>query len=96
MVIFYQGGYFNGDAPVTLIRETILELCSQMKNDAIALVDAMAPPDYVLNSTLGDSTGYAYKNLYNSMIQSESAFRRITYLNEFMDKTKYACRKSKL
>ncbi len=51
--IFYQGGYFNGPNPLSLIHQTILQLCSEIKNDAIALVDAIAPPDYVLNSPLG-------------------------------------------
>ena len=71
--IFYQGGYFTGpksDRPVSLIRETILRLCSEMKSEAVSLVDAMAPPDFVLNSALGDSTGEVYKKVYSMMIQS--------------------------
>jgi len=96
IVTFYQGGYFVGDQPIKLIRETILELCGSMKSDAIALIDAIAPPDYVLNSALGDSTGLVYKNLYSSMIQSDSAFRRIEYLDEYMKKTKFGCLKSQL
>lgn len=68
--IFYQGGYFSSDRPVFLIRETIIKLCSEMKNEAIGLCDAMSPPDFVLNSALGDSTGEAYKKLYSLMIQS--------------------------
>lgn len=70
---FYQGGYFSGpksDRPVFLIREAILRLCEEMKSESVALVDAMAPPDFVLNSALGDSTGDAYKKLYSMMIQS--------------------------
>lgn len=73
---FYQGGYFSGpksDRPVFLIREAILRLCSEMKSEAVALVDAMAPPDFVLNSALGDSSGEAYKKLYSMMIQSPFA-----------------------
>ena len=96
MVVFYEGGFFHGDQPIALIRESILELCSKMKIDSIALIDAIAPPDYVLNSALGDSTGLVYKNLYSSMIQCDSAFRRITYLDEFMRKTKFASLKSNL
>lgn len=70
MAIFYQGGYFNGERPVTLIRDSIIRLCGEMKNEAVALIDAIAPPDFVLNSALGDSTGEAYKKLYSMMIQS--------------------------
>ena len=81
---------------MNLIRETTLELCGEMKNDAIALVDAMAPPDYVLNSALGDSTGNAYKKLYNSMIQSEGSMQRIHYLDDYLRESKFANLKSKL
>jgi acyl-CoA oxidase len=96
MVIFYQGGYFTSEKSATLIRETILELCKEMKNDAIALIDAIAPPDYVLNSVLGDSNGNVYKNLYNSMVQSSGAFDRIGCLNEYLDKTNFGSLRSKL
>ena len=96
LLIFYQGGYFSSDKPVTLIRETILELCSQMKNDAIGLVDAMAPPDYVLNSALGDSAGNAYKNLYNSMIQSSESLEPIPFLEDFLATSKFGSLRSNL
>ncbi len=96
MVIFFQGGYFNSEKSATLIKETILALCKEMKNDAIALIDAIAPPDYVLNSILGDSTGNVYKNLYNSMIQSSGAFERIGCIDDYLDKTKFGSLRSKL
>ncbi|RNA13430.1 peroxisomal acyl-coenzyme A oxidase 3, partial [Brachionus plicatilis] len=75
--IFYQGSYFSSEKPVFMIREAILELCTQMKNEAVAMVDAIAPPDYVLNSVLGNSDGLVYENLYNAMIQSNGAFEPI-------------------
>ena len=97
LVIFYQGGYFTGNGePVTLIRDTILELCLELKDEAIGLIDAIAPPDYVLNSVLGCSTGNVYKNLYNSMVQSNGAFDKIGCLTEFLNKTDFASLKSKL
>ena len=34
------------------------------------IVDAIASPDYVLNSNLGESNGLVYQNLYNSMVKS--------------------------
>ncbi len=97
MVLFYQSGFFTNEKPANLIRETILELCKDMKDDAIALVDAMAPPDYVLDSILGHSTGEVYKNLYNSMIQSDGSFQRVTYLDDYMKPIKFGgLSKSKL
>jgi acyl-CoA oxidase len=95
--IFYQGGYFvesTAFKPLSLIRETLLDLCKEMKDDAVAMVDALAPPDFVLNSPLGDSNGNVYLNLYNSMAQTTGAFERMDFLNDFMQKTTFASKSS--
>lgn len=55
--ILYQGGYASGEKPAMLVQEAILSLCKELKNDAIALVDVIAPPDFILNSVLGASDG---------------------------------------
>jgi acyl-CoA oxidase len=96
MVIFYQGNYFKGETPANLIKETILDLCKEMKDESIGLIDAIAAPDYVLNSVLGDSNGNVYKNLYNAMIQSSGAFERIGCIDEYLEKTKFGSLRSKL
>lgn len=61
--ILYKGGYISGDEPATLIQETILKLCHDVKDDAVSLVDAIALPDFLLNSVLGHSDGLV-KNIY--------------------------------
>ncbi len=96
LIFFYQGGFFTNDKPVVLIREAILQLCSEMKNEAVALIDAIAPPDYVLNSILGNSTGDVYKTLYNSMGQSPGAFDRLTWYEDFMEKKPFGHLRSKI
>lgn len=53
----YEGGYMQGPQGSRLVHEAILSLCSDIKNDAVALVDAVAPPDFALNSVLGASDG---------------------------------------
>lgn len=55
--VLYQGGYMEGTKPPTIIQETILILLKDLKNDAIALVDGIAPEDYLMNSVLGMSDG---------------------------------------
>lgn len=55
--IFYRGGYMEGNKPPTLIQEGILKLISDLKNDAVALVDVIAPADFLMNSILGKSDG---------------------------------------
>lgn len=57
MNILYQGGFITGEAPALLIQDSITELCASLKDEAVSLVDAIAPPDSILNSVLGASDG---------------------------------------
>lgn len=47
----------SGSEAPAWIQEAILALCGQLKDDAVALVDAIAPPDFILNSPIGMSDG---------------------------------------
>ena len=78
------------------MRESLLDLCHEMKNDAVALVDASAPPDFILNSPIGASDGDVYKNVYSKMNQSPESNEPIKFLDEFLLKTKQASLKSNL
>ncbi|MGH0164963.1 UNVERIFIED_CONTAM: hypothetical protein FKN15_048087 [Acipenser sinensis] len=57
MDVLYQGGYLSGKQPAEMIQNSILLLCSQLKDDAVALVDVIAPPDFILNSPIGKADG---------------------------------------
>lgn len=57
LATLYKGGYVSGNKSAVLIEETVLKLCNDVKNDAVSLVDALAQPDCVLNSVLGNSDG---------------------------------------
>jgi acyl-CoA oxidase len=78
----YQGGYIVGKDPPQFIREAILQLCQEIKPDAVTLVDSIAPPDFVLNSPIGSSDGQIYKNLYGAMMQGRKALERPSYWKE--------------
>lgn len=86
LTTLYQGGYITGPEPPRLIKEAILQLCGALKDDAVALVDAIAPTDFILNSPIGKSDGQIYKNLYGAMIQGPRALERPDYWREFADK----------
>lgn len=66
----YQGGFITGGEPVTLIQESILRLCREIKPDAVSLVDAIAAPDFLLRSVIGASDGQVYRNLHNSFLRN--------------------------
>lgn len=72
----YQGGHLEGPQPANVIRSAILQLCQELKGEAVSLVDVIAPPDFILNSCLGRSDGQVYKHLQLAMMQTPKAFER--------------------
>ncbi|XP_066931992.1 peroxisomal acyl-coenzyme A oxidase 3-like isoform X5 [Clytia hemisphaerica] len=72
---FYQGGYFSGDKAGHAIKEAILDYCLRLKKDVLPLVDALAPPDWVLNSPIGHSNLKPLENLHDAMVTPQSQER---------------------
>lgn len=75
LATFYQGGYCSGPEMARLLRETVLSLCAQLKPEAIAIADALAPPDFILNSVLGFSDGKVYERLEDIMTRNRDEDR---------------------
>lgn len=65
--VLVQGGYFH-DNNIAPLHAAVEELCLRLKPEAVALVDAIAPPDFVLNSALGHSDGQVYHHLEKQMM----------------------------
>ncbi|XP_066998217.2 peroxisomal acyl-coenzyme A oxidase 3 isoform X2 [Anabrus simplex] len=80
----YEGGYAVGPRASKLIRKSILELCSLLKPEAVAVVDALSPPDFILNSPLGKSNGQVYKNLQAFFFQSPGVMERPSWWKEMV------------
>lgn len=54
----YGGGYASSSSNIdNFLREGIIILCRDLLDNAVALVDILAPPDFILNSPLGMSDG---------------------------------------
>lgn len=54
----YAGGYADRLSNIDkFLREGVLRLTKEMVNEAVALVDVLAPPDFIMNSPLGMSDG---------------------------------------
>ncbi|XP_050305250.1 peroxisomal acyl-coenzyme A oxidase 3-like [Anthonomus grandis grandis] len=83
--ILYQGGYASGEQPAILIQDSITDLCSQLKNDAVALVDVLAPPDFILNSILGASDGQVYHRLQHAVFNSPYGVSRPSWWTDIVN-----------
>ncbi|KAM8939550.1 peroxisomal acyl-coenzyme A oxidase 3 [Pelodytes ibericus] len=83
LAVLYQGGYCTGEVPGKVIQGAILDLCSQLKDEAVALVDAIAPPDFILNSPIARADGELYKNLWSTVLQGNKVLERPSWWAEF-------------
>lgn len=71
-----QGGFIQSAKHVENMKTGIIELLPILKDDAVSLVDAIAPNDFILNSPLGMSDGQVYKHLQSILWQTPSTFAR--------------------
>jgi acyl-CoA oxidase len=67
--LLFEGNYLNNNSISIWIQNRLIDLCHELRNEAAALVDVFAPPDYILNSVLGVSDGKVYEAI-NKVIHS--------------------------
>ncbi|XP_031350824.1 peroxisomal acyl-coenzyme A oxidase 3-like isoform X1 [Photinus pyralis] len=65
VTFFYQGGYAAGSEFGQFLEDAILSLCQDLASDAALLTNAIALPDFVFSSVLGQNTQDVYKLLEN-------------------------------
>ncbi|CAD6194218.1 unnamed protein product [Caenorhabditis auriculariae] len=63
LATLYIAGYATGGEFGEQLRQKLREHVAALKDEALALVDAVAPPDFVLNSALGTADGKAYEHI---------------------------------
>ncbi|XP_040602893.1 peroxisomal acyl-coenzyme A oxidase 3 isoform X2 [Mesocricetus auratus] len=81
--LLYRGGYISGEQAGRAMEDAILALCMQLKDDAVALVDVIAPSDFVLGSPIGRADGELYKNLWSAILQQHGVLERAAWWPEF-------------
>lgn len=85
-----------GPTAAQLYKQGVLKLLPLLKDEAVALVDTVAPTDFVMNSPLGMSDGNMYKHLEASLQQSSNTFQRVSWWRDVVDWKSYAEPKAKL
>lgn len=82
MTSFYQGGFATGSAFADGVRRTLLQYCSQLKDISVTVADALAPPDFALDSVIGKADGRLYENLQNEFMTNEGALERPSWWHD--------------
>ncbi|EDO32852.1 predicted protein [Nematostella vectensis] len=82
MGTLYQGRYFTSTNDARILRRAVLTLCFELKDQAVILSDAIAPPDFILDSPIGLSNGEAHKNLYDAIMSDPQATKRVSWWKE--------------
>lgn len=57
LTLFFEGNYFANGSASLWIQNRLIDLCHDLRNEAVTLVDVFAPPDHILNSVLGVRDG---------------------------------------
>ncbi|CAF1243662.1 unnamed protein product [Adineta ricciae] len=60
LAILFEGNYIRNTHVNQWMQTRLLQLCDELRNEIVALVDVFAPPDYILNSVLGNSDGRVF------------------------------------
>lgn len=81
-------------ASISLYKQGVLNILSKFKDDAVALVDAIAHPDFIIDSPLGLSDGEVYHHLQSKLFQSPAVFQRPEWWKDMIHWQNYV--KSKL
>jgi len=96
LATLYIGGYCQGADFGRWLRQSVVRLCAEVKDDAVALVDVIAPPDFILNSAIGRSDGNIYKNLFAAILETPDVVARPSYWADFVNKPVLGSLRSKL
>uniref|UniRef100_A0A0K8V1S1 Acyl-coenzyme A oxidase n=1 Tax=Bactrocera latifrons TaxID=174628 RepID=A0A0K8V1S1_BACLA len=84
MTTFYVGGFAKSALFAETIRARLLAKCSELKDSAVSVADALAPPDFALNSVIAKSDGLLYDNLQSEFMTNRGAFERPSWWKDII------------
>ena len=84
--LLYEGGFVKGFNAGELLQSGILNLLPELKKEAVSLVDAIAPPDFIVDSPLGFSDGKIYDHLKSVIYQTPDSFTRPSWWKDMVDR----------
>jgi acyl-CoA oxidase len=82
--VIYEGGFSNNHKIGELLETGILRLLPTLKNECISMIDAIAQPDFIINSPLGMQDGKVYAHLKSQIFTDPDTFNRPTWWSEIL------------
>ncbi|KAG0701612.1 Peroxisomal acyl-coenzyme A oxidase 3 [Chionoecetes opilio] len=84
MTPLVEGGLVVDRSLITAAQQHVRRLCGELLPDAVALVDAFAPPDFFLHSVLGNADGKVYQHMKTAMFTAPNATSRAKHWQEMV------------
>lgn len=91
LIYFFEGGFANGPDMVSAIRQTLLGNCDRLRTYCVTIADALAQPDFLLNSVIAKADGRLYENLRTELMSIPGGLERPSWWQDVLP-----VRKSKL
>jgi len=70
------------------VRAEVLFQCEALAPESVLLTDVLAPPDFILNSALGHSSGDIYHQLHQAFLAVPNGFQRAPFWQEYTEKAR--------
>lgn len=81
---YLEMGYLARE-DVNFVRDRVKELCREIKDEAIGILDSLAVPDAILNSAIGASDGDVYNRFITAVFTAPGAFEKAPYWREIKE-----------
>lgn len=65
-----------------MIKEIILDLVKELKNEAVGIIDAIAPPEEIIGSPLAAANGDIYNKFLNTVMTAPGCFEKVKWWRE--------------
>lgn len=72
---FREGDFLNVEQ-AKWAKELVLEFCLKLKDEVIGIIDAIAPPDFIIGAPFGQSDGDIYKRYLTHVYNGNKCFER--------------------
>lgn len=84
LIYFCEGGFTAGPEMVSAVRDALLRNCDLLKKYSVTIADALAPPDFILNSVIAKADGRLYQNLQSEIMSTPGALERPSWWQDVL------------